>query len=457
MSVLGFDIRDYTDPQRMLEESIRAPFGTVVSPQPPMSPPPQAPAQPPAPQQQPPAPQTAPVTIDQGTGSVVNAPAGINPAAAEQPPAVNIPGIAGPSPVSVGGGSKPATIKPMEGVTNSDRVHAMAMVLGAVGQNNFSNVMGAAQAGLMQKEQTAREYNDALKGLTTPQYAIKDGRLSYVPAQFKVDKDGNYVPRSEKAIKEDIAKHLEDNPSLDHPGGATGQREDQFIKSYFAMPEEEQLIRARRMGYDSILTPFDLKQIFAKNSVGLSGAMARSQTEGKQDPEIRLQNWNDATDTYSQAMNGYEELEYSLQAVEEGLTMFGIDPDTLEEIPDSTSVNTGAIKGRLGAWLGFGTEELAALENMNLDEAMKFLQSFKGPTTDFEFGKAERGAFADIFTSEEMNIGRLKQSMKRIEKEQEFLQKRGERGIRGISKYGRDQEEIDDYMSVNPRPWLLVE
>jgi hypothetical protein len=223
------------------------------------------------------------------------------------------------------------------------------------------------------------------------------------------------------------------------------------------MPEEEQLIRARRMGYDSILTPFDLKQIFAKNSVGLSGAMARSQTEGKQDPEIRLQNWNDATDTYSQAMNGYEELEYSLQAVEEGLTMFGIDPDTLEEIPDSTSVNTGAIKGRLGAWLGFGTEELAALENMNLDEAMKFLQSFKGPTTDFEFGKAERGAFADIFTSEEMNIGRLKQIMKRIEKEQEFLQKRGERGIRGISKYGRDQEEIDDYMSVNPRPWLLVE
>jgi hypothetical protein len=278
-----------------------------------------------------------------------------------------------------------------------------------------------------------------------------------VPAQFEVDKDGNYVPRSESAIEADIQKHLKDNPSLDHPGGATGQREQDFIKDYYDLTEEEQLARAQRMGYDSILTPFDLKQIFAKNSVGLSGALKRSETEGQQDPQIRLQNWNDATETYSTAMNGYEELEYSLQTVEEGLKQFGIDPDTLEEIPDAKVVDTGPIRGRMAAWLGIGSEDLAALENMNLDEAMKFLAGFKGPTTDFEFGKAERGAFADIFTSEEMNIGRLKQIMRKIEREQEFLQKRGERGIRGIQKYGRDQGEIDDYLEVNPRPWLVLE
>jgi hypothetical protein len=455
MSVLGFDIRDYTDPQKMLEEAItprpsftQAPFPQAsTAPRPPLT---GAPA---------PAPQAPPVTIDQGTGAVVSGPAGINPAATEQPPAVNIPGTAGPSPVNIGGGSKnmPAAIKPMEGVTNDDRLHAMAMVLGAVGQNNFSNVLGAAQAGLMEKEQTAREYNDQLRGLVTPQYAIKDGRLSYVPAQFEVDKDGNYVPRSEAAIEADIQQHLKDNPSLDHPGGATGYREEEFIRDYYSLTEEQQRERARSMGYDGILTPFDLKQIWAKNSVGLSGALARSTKEGQQDPEIRLKNWNDATDQYATAMNGYEELEYSLQTVEEGLRMFGIDPDTLEEIPDSTSVDTGPIRGRMAAWLGIGDEDLAALENMNLDEAMKFLAGFKGPTTDFEFGKAERGAFADIFTSEKMNIGRLKQIMKRIEREQELLQKRGERGIRGIQKYGRNQEEIDDYLEVNPRPWLLVE
>ena len=452
MSVLGFDIRDYTDPQKILDEAMQARF-----PVPQAGPPLAAAANQPRPPVAPAvAPTQAPVTIDQGTGAVVNGPTGINPAATEQPPAVTIPGVAGPTGVTAGG-STPATIKPMEGVTNEDRIHAMAMVLGAVGQNNFSNVLNAAQTGLMEKELRAREYNDQLRGLVTPQYAIKDGRLSYVPAQFRVDKDGNYVPRSESDIAADIKKHLKDNPSLDHPGGATGQREQDFIEDYYALDPEEQLARAQRMGYDGILTPFDLKQIFAKNSVGLSGAIERSKKEGAQDPEIRLQNWNDATETYATAMYGYEELEQSLQAVEEGLTAFGIDPDTLEEIPNSKVVDTGPIKGRLATWLGIGTEELAALENMNLDAAMAFLAGFKGPTTDFEFGKAERGAFADIFTSEEMNIGRLKQIMKRIEREQELLQKRGERGIRGIQTYGRNQEEIDDYMAVNPRPWLVLE
>ena len=277
MSVLGFDIRDYTDPRRMLEEAItprpsftQAPFPQAsTAPRPPLT---GAPA---------PAPQAPPVTIDQGTGAVVSGPAGINPAATEQPPAVNIPGIAGPSPVNIGGGSKnmPAAIKPMEGVTNDDRLHAMAMVLGAVGQNNFSNVLGAAQAGLMQKEQTAREYNDQLRGLVTPQYAIKDGRLSYVPAQFEVNKDGNYVPRSEAAIEADIQQHLKDNPSLDHPGGASGYREDDYIADYHAMPEQAQLDFAASMGVEGRpLTDFELKTVWNKNSAGLAGAIQSAKT-----------------------------------------------------------------------------------------------------------------------------------------------------------------------------------
>ena len=433
MSVLGFDIRDYTDPQRMLEESIRAPFGTVVSPQPPMSPPPQAPAQPPAPQQQPPAPQTAPVTIDQGTGSVVNAPAGINPAAAEQPPAVNIPGIAGPSPVSVGGGSKPATIKPMEGVTNSDRVHAMAMVLGAVGQNNFSNVMGAAQAGLMQKEQTAREYNDALKGLTTPQYAIKDGRLSYVPAQFKVDKDGNYVPRSENAIKEDIAKHLEDSPSLDHPGGATGQREDQFIKSYFAMPEEEQLIRARRMGYDSILTPFDLKQIFAKNSVGLSGAMQSAKTAAQEGTGSVQKDFNQMYKRARYAKDDIAEMQVQLERLKS-------DPDRGGFFQPLTSKYEEILAE-------FGNEEAitnATNEQLNRSDAIKRTMKW---FADSGLGARGLDTPAEFMVWLEMNGGDLSMTNEATIK---FLERAIRNKVRDVNRYNAALDD-DVYSDVRGR------
>ena len=81
MSILGFDLRNYTDPNSILEESL--------TPQPPLV------LQssgndyaPPVPQQAPPVPQQAPVTVDNSTGQQVTAPAGINPAATQQPPAV---------------------------------------------------------------------------------------------------------------------------------------------------------------------------------------------------------------------------------------------------------------------------------------------------------------------------------------------------------------------------------
>lgn len=182
MSVLDFDIRDYTDPNRILEESL--------SPRP-------------------------PVTVDNMTGLQVSQDVGqymptqfdtqptannlkavdammstgtqgINLAATEQTPAVQIPSA-----------TTPAVIKPMEGVTNEDRVHAMAMVLGAVGQNNFSNVLNTAQTGLMQKEINAKKHNDALTKLTTADYSIQNGKVNYVPARYEIDSDGNYVLRSE--------------------------------------------------------------------------------------------------------------------------------------------------------------------------------------------------------------------------------------------------------------------
>ena len=189
MSVLGFDIRDYTDPNRILEQSL--------APQPPVA------LQssgngyaPPAPQQAPPVPQQAPVTVDNTTGQQVTAPPGINPAATQQPPAVPIPGTKAMH--------SPAAISPLEGVTNQDRLHAMALVLGAVGQNNFSNVLNAAQAGLMEKEIKAKEYNAKLAQMTSPSIEVKDGYANYTPPMWEVDSKGNYQPRPIGDIQADL-------------------------------------------------------------------------------------------------------------------------------------------------------------------------------------------------------------------------------------------------------------
>ena len=92
-----------------------------------------------------------------------------------QTPAVDIPGIAGPTGITVGGGTPassaaiPASIKPMDGVTTMT-AFTLWQWCWVAGQNNFSNVLNAAQTGLMEKE-VRLEYNDkliALAQLSTP-------------------------------------------------------------------------------------------------------------------------------------------------------------------------------------------------------------------------------------------------------------------------------------------------
>ena len=277
MSVLDFDIRDYTDPNRILEESL--------APRP-------------------------PVTVDNTTGQTwpntfMGQPVNLQPGEPGYQPAqpsnpfgtksplqpIQVPERAGrfpevtvpqrekinldeiPSAPSVMGSEDttvPAVIKPMEGVTNEDRIHAMAMVLGAVGQNNFSNVLNAAQTGLMEKEINAKKHNDALTRLTRADYSVgKDGKVSYVPARYEIDSDGNYALRSEDVRAKEARKWAAANPSLDHPGGATGQREDAYIGRYYRLSEEEQLEQAREQGvYGRPLYEFELIDRHMKNSIG---------------------------------------------------------------------------------------------------------------------------------------------------------------------------------------------
>ena len=230
MSVLGFDIRDYTDPNRILEESL--------APQPPLVlqssgndyAPPVPQQAPPVPQQAPPVPQQAPVTVDNVTGETwpntfAGAPAGINPAATEQPPAVPIPGTKKTN--------SPAAISPLEGVTNQDRLHAMALVLGAVGQNNFSNVLNAAQTGLMEKEIKAKQYNAKLAQLTQPQISFEDGQIQYVPPMWEIDENGNYQARGVEAIKKDAADFYGENAGKEKLSGESRATHARYVNELY--------------------------------------------------------------------------------------------------------------------------------------------------------------------------------------------------------------------------------
>jgi len=212
----------------------------------------------------------------------------------------------------------PASIKPMQGVTNEDRIHAMAMVLGSVGQNNFSTVLNAAQTGLMQKEQNAREYNDKLTALAQPQYAIKDGRLSYVPAQFEVDKDGNYVPRSEAAIEADIQQHLKDNPSLAHEGGATGYREDKYIERYYAQDPEVQIEQAEEQGvYGRPLNEIELIDRHMKNSIGVAAGMAGAKASTGAQAQRLNDNFLNLYDVAESAEENLDKLDATIKDLKE--------------------------------------------------------------------------------------------------------------------------------------------
>ena len=432
MSVLGFDIRDYTDPQRILEESLRQPQQPagdfVTAPFPTAAP---APLQP-----QPPA--EAPVTVDNETGQPwIDQFAG---SPIPQTPAVDIPGIAGPTGITVGGGTPasssamPASIKPMEGVTNDDRIHAMAMVLGAVGQNNFSNVLNAAQTGLMEKEVRAREYNDKLIGLAQPQYAIRDGKLSYVPAQFEVDKDGNYVPRSQAAQEADMQRHLKDNPSLDHPGGASGWREADYIADYQGMTEEQQIAFAETMGVEGRpLTEFELKTVWNKNSAGLAGAIQSAKTAAQEGTSFVQKDFNQM---YSRARYAEEDIADMQRQIAR-----------LESDPDRGGIFQPLTKFTEEVMAEFGSEEAlqnATKEQLNRSDAIRRTMKW---FADSGLGARGLDTPAEFMVWLEMNGGDLSMTN---EATITFLKRAIRDKVRDVNRYNNALED-DVYADVRSR------
>jgi len=127
----------------------------------------------------------------------------------------------------------PAAISPLEGVTNQDRLHAMALVLGAVGQNNFSSVLNAAQAGLMEKEIKSKEYNAKLAQLTQPQLSVENGQLNYSPPMWEIDEKGNYQARSAEAIKKDLADFYGEDAGKEKLSGESRATHARYVNELY--------------------------------------------------------------------------------------------------------------------------------------------------------------------------------------------------------------------------------
>ena len=351
-----------------------------------------------------------------------------------QPPAVPIPGSAAPSIMGSESTTTPAVIKRMEGVTNEDRVHAMAMVLGAVGQNNFSNVLNTAQTGLMQKEITAKKHNDELTNLTTPDYSIQNGKVNYVPARYEIDSDGNYALRSEKVREKEAAEWAAENPSSDHPGGASGWREADYIRNYYDMKPEDQIAFAETMGVEGRpLSEFELKTVWNKNSAGLAGAIQSAKTAAQEGTGFVQKDFNQM---YSRARYA----EQDIADMQDQIARLKSDPDRGGFFQPLT-------KRYEEIMAEFGDEEAlanATKEQLNRSDAIKRTMKW---FADSGLGARGLDTPAEFMVWLEMNGGDLSMTN---EATITFLKRAIKDKVRSVNRYNNALED-DVYADVRSR------
>ena len=163
-----------------------------------------------------------------------------------------------------------------------------------------------------------------------------------------------------------------------------------------------------------------------------AGAVATAQSD--------VQQYNDSRDAYITAVEQDAVLADRIDNIDKGLDML-----------ESGSVDTGPVVGFLAETFGLGTAELAELQQMSLEEAMEALQAFKGPTTDFEFGKAELKSFAQIFKGEDMNIGTLRSARNSLEKLRRRNMLSGQSHLDSVREYG-SKEQGDRLINVFAQP-----
>ena len=145
--------------------------------------------------------------------------------------------------------------------------------------------------------------------------------------------------------------------------------------------------------------PWDIKDAFSyvkKYDLDLVGGISRAQAEGAGTVNADLESFATAQGTYINAFDQAQMYNDGLARVDQAIELF--DPNRPEG-----ALDTGIVNGFIYNTFGIGEKGMAALDVLSKDATIDKLMSFKGPTTDFEFTKAEAAAFAQIMKGGEVN------------------------------------------------------
>ena len=209
--------------------------------------------------------------------------------------------------IQIAAGQAPAVIPFKSEMSLGQRMSALGMVLSAAGTPDFARVAGGVQAGIMQRTQGIDKYNRDLRAMTTEQteLVVEDGlyKNKHTPPAYKISADGKgieFIGASAPYFTEVEGGDFRDPADPEsHPGGATGQREDLYIKRYKSLPPDLQIKIAEEQGVmGRPLSEFELINGFMKNSAGLAasitGATTAASTAAENVQEKFNSLWNNA-------------------------------------------------------------------------------------------------------------------------------------------------------------------
>ena len=157
--------------------------------------------------------------------------------------------------------------------------------------------------------------------------------------------------------------------------------------------------------------------------------VAAATTDGERNVGGVYDDFEAAQTMYNSGMEGVQDLTWALDDITRAETLI-----------DSGKLNTGEIAGRIGRI--FGDEAVGEIENMKTDKAIDYLMKFSGPTTDFEFVKAEAAAFVDLLKNEDINRGTLTSIKRSLERQMTKAKGKVNRGFSGMKSYSDGKENL---------------
>jgi hypothetical protein len=168
--------------------------------------------------------------------------------------------------------------------------------------------------------------------------------------------------------------------------------------------------------------------------------IAAATTDGERGVGGAYDAFTEAETMYGKGMNGVQDLTWALEDITRAETLI-----------DSGELNTGEISGRIGKI--FGGEAVGEVMTTGTDKAIDYLMKFSGPTTDFEFTKAEAAAFVDLLKNEDINKGKLKAIKRSLERQMTKAKGNVNRGYSGMTSYAKDNKNLTQRLEAATGAW----